>query len=106
MINLYKELKNRRIGQVNYFRSSNVLIGEMGLICDAANMLNVTACQTIMPKPLNVKLLGTLMDEHYVEDINRELPTINYIAAPAYCAYLTLFPLQKVLELKEFGKVR
>lgn len=106
MINLDKEVKNRRKWQVDYFRSNNVLIGEMGLICDAANMLNVTACQTIMPKPLNVKLLGTLMDEHYVEDINRELPTINYIAAPAYCAYLTLFPLQKVLELKEFGKVR
>lgn len=103
MLNLDEKQKDRRKWQVDYFRDNGVLIGEMGLECDAANRLNVTACHTIMPKPLDVKLLGILIEEHYVEDINQKLPSMNYTADKAYCSYLTLFPLQKVLEIKEYG---
>ncbi|MDE6743354.1 MAG: hypothetical protein K2J95_05710 [Lachnospiraceae bacterium] len=104
MINLDRKEKERRKWQVDYFKSNGVLIGEMGLVCDANNTLNVTACHTIIPEPLNVKLLGTLMEEHYVESINKKLPAINHIADSAYCGYLTLFPLQKILEIKEYGR--
>lgn len=104
MINLDKKVKERRKWQVDYFKNTGVLIGEMGLACDTANTLDVTACRKIMPQPLNVKLLGRLMDENYVESINKKLPSIDSVTNRVYCSYLTLFPLQKVLELKEYGR--
>lgn len=104
IINLDWEQKKRRKWQVEYFRRKNVLIGEMNLLCDYANCLNLMACLRYPPKPLNVKLLGTIMDESYVEKINTSLLNMTSEKLNYYYKYLVLYPIQRILLLKEYGR--
>ena len=103
MLNLSWDIKERRKWQIEYFRDKNILIGELGLPCDKGNCLNQMAVWRIQPKPLDVKLLGSVMNETYVEQINANLD-YKYIEKKRYYhAYLVLYPIQKILELKEYG---
>ena len=53
------------------------------------------------PKLLDVKLMGTILDETYVEKINAGLLNMSADNINYYNQYLVLYPLQKLLSLKE-----
>lgn len=103
IINLPWEEKKKRKWQIEYFRDKGVLIGELGLTCDKSNVLDVYACHKIVPEPLDVGLLGEIIDEAFVENINRNLSRMTFERLKYYNAYLVLYPLQKLLEIKEKG---
>lgn len=105
MLNLDKSVKEGRKWQVEYFRKKNILIGELNLKCDKANHLDEVALYRHPPKLLNTKLLGTLMDENYVKRINDNLTAMTPEKLKYYYAYVTLYPIEKILQLKEFGKM-
>lgn len=104
IINLDWKVKERRKWQVEYFRKNNVLIGELGLPCDYSNCLDQIACLRCVPKPLDAKLLGLIMEEKYVNKINAHLCGMNPDKQQYYYAYLVLYPLQKILYIKEYGE--
>lgn len=104
IVNLDWREKERRKWQVEYFRKNNVLIGDLKLPCDYTNCLNQTACLRYVPEPLDARLLGLLLEEKYIEKINANLSDMNQDKIKYYCAYLTLYPLQKLLHLREYGE--
>ena len=101
IINLDWKEKEGRKWQVEYFRRKNVLIGNLKLPCDYANSLDMIACLRHPPKLLDVKLMGTILDETYVEKINAGLLNMSADNINYYNQYLVLYPLQKLLSLKE-----
>lgn len=106
MINLNWKEKERRKWQVDYFGKKKVLIGDLGLPCDKTNCLNQYACQRQTPRLLDVELMGTVVDENYVEEINRNLSFVHSDQLKYYCQYLVLYPIQKLLQIKEYGQVQ
>lgn len=105
IINLEWNIKERRKWQVEYFRKKNVLIGDLHLPCDYKNVLNQVACLRHDLRPLDAKLLGTVVQEDYVERINSNLQGMSQDKLQYYFAYLVLYPLQKLLYKKEYGDI-
>lgn len=104
MLNLDWRIKTGRKWQVDYFRKKNLLIGELGLKCDSTNFLNNYALLKNPPKKLNIKLLGTVIKADYVEYINRQIDKRNAYELKYWYGYMVLYPLQKILEIKEYGR--
>ena len=104
MLNMDWNLKAGRKWQVDYFRKQNLLIGELGLECDNKNFLNSYALLKNPPKKLNVKLLGTVIKQDYIEYINKQIDIGNVNDLNYWYGYMVLYPLQKILEIKEYGR--
>lgn len=105
IINLDWKEKERRKWQVEYFRKKEILIGELKLPCDYTNCLNQISVLKCCPKRLDTKLLGMVMDESYVEQINNNLPNMTENKLKYYSRYLVLYPIQRLLQLKEYGEI-
>lgn len=101
MINLDWKEKEKRKWQVDYFRQKGVLIGEWKLSCDTSNCLDYIVAKNTRFQPLNVKLLSQIVKTEYLEYINRSLRNLSKDKMNCYYSYMVLYPVQKLLELKE-----
>lgn len=104
IINLDWKDKERRKWQVEYFRKKNVLMSNFKLECDFSNCLDLSSCLKHPAGPLDVRLLGTILDETYVEEINRNLLHMRQDKLKYYYRYQVLYPLQELLRFKEYGE--
>lgn len=105
MLNLSWDQKRKRKWQVEYFKQKNLLVGKLNLPCDRTNDLDAYSCLRVKPKPLDVKLLGRIIKETFIEDINRNITGMTKDKIRYYNAYLVLYPLEKLLRLKEYGDI-
>jgi hypothetical protein len=123
MLNLPSERKRDRVWQKEFFRKIRLDLEAMNLPISRQNNLNHQAMLRVPIKPLDTLLLAEVIKPTYIKWINREtvpqmtlndlintLMTIPKLGGvlrkagfhpnrlPAYCAYLTLLPIQKMLE--------
>lgn len=104
MLNLDWPEKKGRKWQVDYFRKKGLLIGEMGLKCDPTNFLNQYALLKNRPKALNVSLMEQLFDKCFVENVNKCVYSCDVNNLDWWYKYQVMYPIQKVLEIKEYGR--
>lgn len=100
MLNIPIERRRGRKWQIDYFKKKDLLVGDWGLLNDNRQINNIYEMAFIKSplNPLNVKLLGRIIDEHYIERINSHISNMGADNYKWYHAYLTLWPLQKIIE--------
>lgn len=122
MLNIHAERRLERRWQRDYFRSKGILFEEMNLSWSRENSVNYQAICNVPLRPLNVTLLSEIIQEEYVEWINKTISSISssrhmyqilmhtpYIKGgmkligfknrliEAYCAYMTIKPLETAI---------
>ena len=123
MLNLPQHRRTERRWQQELFEKFNVLLENLRIGGSNTNRLNHLALKTQPPTPLNAKLLSEIVNKNYIEEINRKL-TCRFCVndfmirifqrrgtdliskqlglkdkrLQAYRAYLTILPLQDLLE--------
>ncbi len=124
-LGLPAEVRANRAWQRDYFRQKSLDVESAFGRLDRTNVLNTTQIRTHPLPPLDPKLLGEIVRPDYVESVNRDLwrpntlinlTTLGY-ATPyvggalkrlkvkdrgfsAYYAYLTLLPLQRLIQMR------
>ena len=128
MLSLPADKKKDRIWQKEFFQKNNLDIESMKLDnISLTNDLNTEAAKNVKLKSLSSKLLSEIIDTKYIDWINKNtyqginprlkdyiidkfsfiadkrilwrlLPKKASFIQEAYCAYLTLYPLQKIIE--------
>lgn len=103
MLNLDPVERKRRKWQVDYFGKKGVLVGEWNLSYTRQNTLDWQAYQRRPLKDLNTILLSELFEIEYLERINEGVKSGQYDSKwiKNYASWLTLFPIQKLLEFRE-----
>jgi hypothetical protein len=103
MLNLDWKRKERRKWQVDYFRKKGLLIGELNLEYEQRNINNIfnMALRRVPLEKLDSLLLGQIIDEDYVEAINKHLNVLEKDGYKWYHAYLVLWPLQRLLSMRD-----
>ena len=126
MLNLPASLRTGRQWQRLLFEAEGLNIEKLPLSFSRANTLNAQALLLLPPPPLKVNLLREIIDPAYVEWINRILaskgwpfslyhqalstPRVKGVMAglgcrnyraEAYAAYLTLKPLEQLIEKRD-----
>lgn len=99
MLNLNDEERNKRKWQVDFFKNNDVLLGEMGLWCDWGNCLNMEAYKRKPLVPLKVDIFRNLINTEYIETVNNHLNVFDNEWIKYYSAYLTLFPISRLLSV-------
>jgi len=122
MLNLPPDRKRGRLWQKEFFGKVGLDLESMNLQVSWQNNLNHQAMRRVPLKPLDVRLLAEVIKPAYVEWINREIvpqitlsdrieaslnfPKLGRVLRklgfgpqrlPAYCAYLTLRPIESLL---------
>lgn len=117
--------------QLEYFAKAGLAIPPCVRGSNYSNTLNAQACRMAPPPPLNERLLGRLFQVDYIRWINQRVGSYcgwrSVLFAPlswpvrgasrfhavmgirddrlrAYCAYLTLYPLNALLEAQELAR--
>lgn len=125
MLTISPKRRNGRAWQVEYFRKKNVYFENQHLKVNTENSLNFDATRAYPPAPLDISLMREVMQPGYVKWINniiREMPLPNPVLKSvlnirkvggilrragfrsrnvfleAYCAYLTLKPIENLLK--------
>lgn len=116
-----KKRRENRTWQVDYFKKNNFYLEGLSLSGTYKNNLNFQAAHQLQLEPLSEKLLGELFDIDYIKWINKYTfqglksrvlskvsvynRTRRHMFLPhypfklkAYCAYLTLYPLQELIK--------
>ena len=128
MLNLDFEFKYKRKWQKEYFKEFDLNIEAKRAHKSFKNTLNTQAILNIPPPPLSPKILAEIIDKNYVEWINKNLlqhhkrylesirlflrkrrfiweianpSPISQVNLKAYKSYLTLYPLQKLIEERD-----
>lgn len=104
MLNLDWKDKERRKWQVEYFKKNEILIGEMGLKYDRKNVLDICAWRNAPLPELDVKLLEKIVEKDYILKINAQMKKYTLKNEKYFWAYTVLWPLQKLLRIKEYGE--
>lgn len=104
MLNLDWSLKNGRKWQVDYFRERGLLIGNLGLDCDKGNFLNQYALLKNHITELDSCLLEQVVDKEFVDEVNKKVRKRDIHNLDWWYKYQVLYPIQKVLEIKEYGR--
>lgn len=104
MLNLDWKDKERRKWQVEYFKKNEILIGEMGLKYDRKNVLDICAWRNAPLPELDVKLLEQIVEKDYILKINAQMKKYTLKNEKYFWAYTVLWPLQKLLRIKEYGE--
>lgn len=110
MLTLSADRRKDRIWQKDFFQKHGLQMESMSLPADTGNTLNYSAIRKCPPKPLSSGLLREVIRIDYVDWINNRLSVfIKSRAFPktlwqndngalkAYCAYLTLKPIENLL---------
>ena len=122
MLTLPAERRKDRLWQKEVFQKNNLNLEDMGFRVNRHNTLNHQAMRKSPLKPLDAHLLREIIDPTYVEWINRYIPArvtpwdvfwsihkipkvrkVVYIfnlddrRLKAYCAYITLKPLENLI---------
>lgn len=123
MLTLPEKRRKNRVWQSDFFKKYGLDLENMGLSASHQNNLNYQAAQIYQLKPLSEKLLGEIVNPDYVKWINNNTfqgwktklkaklykyknTRIIWRFVPkkypafdlsAYCAYLTLYPLQQII---------
>lgn len=130
MLCIPENQRRDRVWQREYFRRRGLLIEEDPPPADHRNTLNLQACRLATPPPLDEGLLGEIIRPAYVRWINRRVqgfarwwrflsPRVwpawpgvgrlrRLVGVPddrvqAYYAYLTLYPLNALLQARNMG---
>src|SRR5690606_33033001 len=77
MLNIRAERRLERRWQRDYFRSKGILFEEMNLSWSRENTVNYQAICNVPLRPLNVTLLSEIIQEEYVEWINKTISSIS-----------------------------
>lgn len=101
MINLDWTKKEHRKWQIEYFKKKGVLIGELNLPCNKDNCLDYMVVKSSKFEPLDVELLGSIVEKSYLEKVNRALTDMTKDTMNCYRSYQVLYPVQKILQIKE-----
>jgi len=126
MLTLPPERRKMRVWQEDFFKKQGIWVDDMGLKGSILNNLNYQAMRRVPLKPLDMKLLREVIKPSYVEWINRHisrkgrllhayyslrrLPDVLAITQrvgirdmrlEAYCAYLTLKPIETILKKRQ-----
>jgi hypothetical protein len=132
MLTIPDDQRKERQWQQDYFRQNNLMIEDCPPISDTQNTLNAQSCRISPPPPLDEHLLSSLFRRDYVRWINsgvasyanwrrftflsRWMPVygstriqrilgITDDRLKAYCAYLTLYPLNVLLQARELARI-
>ncbi len=110
MLTISPERRNNRIWQKEFFRKKGIEIEAFGFSADHSNTLNYEAIKICEPPALNANTLREIIKSDYVDWINKTLskftqrgiiPNIQWKkdggTLKAYCAYLTLKPLENLI---------
>jgi hypothetical protein len=124
MLQLSDECRKMRKWQVDYFRKNDLYVEDQEINEDGQNNLNAQALVNFPLQSLDRELLKEIINPNYVDWINKNLLNtvssklisglhrLNFKGAwrlknwipdnhlKAYFAYLTLHPLQKLIELR------
>lgn len=133
MLTLPAEQRHERAWQRELFRRHDVDIEAARLPADHRNTLNLRAMRRVPLRPLDVTLLSEIVKPDYVRWINRNVGTLGLAwevywrlgwtpgfrraakalkragvterRIPAYCAYLTLKPLEELLRRRDRARL-
>jgi hypothetical protein len=121
MLNLSPERRKNRQWQVDFFRKEGIYVEDLNLKFTKKNVLNYKAMEKIPLKPLSKELFKGLIESDYIDWINKNIKSSKFnkikripfqakyikgllsklkIKEPrlkAYCAYLTLKPIENIL---------
>lgn len=110
MLFISPERRRGRIWQKDFFRKQGLDIENFNLSTDTSNTLNYMAIHKTPPIPLRANILREIIKPDYVDWINRKLSGfVKSQQTPetlwkndngvlkAYCAYLTLKPLENLI---------
>jgi hypothetical protein len=123
MLTLPEERKKNRIWQQDFFKRHNLLLENLKLKSSWQNNLNYQASLKQRLNPLSVELLSEIIKPEYVQWVNKHtlqskkevyksrlhqtlkskrglwrIAPKNNFDLSAYTAYLTLYPLQKIIQ--------
>lgn len=125
MLNLPPERRLNRQWQKDFFTREGLNIEDMNLKASRVNTLNFQAMHKVQLEPLNVNLLKEVMESEYIHWINKQLQVnrfrnqaLRLLSVPkvggglrrlgfkdnrlkAYCAYLTLKPIEDLISIRD-----
>jgi len=130
MLTLPSSRRKGRVWQQDYFNRQGVNLESMNLPCNPTNTLDLHAMRCVPLRPLNVRLLCEVIKPSYVDWVNRQVkrvsPSWEWVwrqaamrprkvgrccallgirdeRLAAYSAYLTLKPIERVLERRDMA---
>lgn len=101
MLNLDWKRKEKRRWQIDYFKKCDLLIGEKNLKCDKRNCLDEMMVRKHTVLKLDERLLREIIDEEFIKLVNRKLLEKGKDLLYFYNIYTVLYPLERVLKVRE-----
>lgn len=131
MLTISDDLRNDRVWQQEYFRAKGLMVDDQPPTSDGRNTLNAQGCWLAPPPPLDERLMSALFRPAYVRWVNDRVAAyadwrrLTFFAKwlrvrgagraqmllgitddrlKAYSAYLTLYPINALLQARELAQ--